>query len=80
MLCFLFFPFILPFLILKFVIRLVFGLLMLPFIMLFVAGVILFAVFSALFAVFIPLLPFFLVGLAIWALMRHSRAASAYPN
>jgi hypothetical protein len=80
MLCLLFFPFLLPFILLRFAFRLVFGLLMLPFIMLFVAAVVVFAVASALFAVFIPLMPFALVILAIWALTRHSRAASAYPN
>jgi hypothetical protein len=58
----------------------VFGLLMLPFIMLMVAGALIVAVFSVLFAVFLPLMPFALVVLAIWAIMRHSRAASAYPN
>ena len=60
--------------------RLVFGLLMLPFIMLFVAAVIVFALVTAMFAMFLPLMPLVLVALAIWALMRHSRAASAYPN
>ena len=77
---FLFFPFLLPFYILRFAFRLVFGLLMLPFIMLMVAGIIVFAVFAALFAIVMPLMPFVLVALAIWALMRHSRAATAYPN
>jgi len=80
MLCLLFFPILLPFYLLRFVFRLVFGLLLLPFIMLIVAGVILMAVFGVVFALFAPLMPFVLVGLAIWALMRHSRAASAYPN
>jgi hypothetical protein len=80
MLCFLFFPFLLPFIVLRFVFRLVFGLLMLPFIMLLVAAVVVFAAASALLALFIPLMPFALVILAIWALTRHSRAASAYPN
>ena len=80
MFCLLFFPFLLPFIILRFVFRLVFGLLMLPFIMLFVAGIVVFALLTAAFAMFLPLMPFALVALAIWALMRHSRAASAYPN
>src|ERR1051325_9197962 len=80
MFCLLFFPFLLPFLVLRFVFRLVFGLLMLPFIMLFVVGAVLFALFSVFFAMFIPLMPFVLIALAIWALTRHSRAASAYPG
>ena len=80
MLCLLLFPFLLPFYILRFAFRLVFGLLLLPFILLIVAGAIVFAVVSVLFAVFLPIMPFALIVLAIWALMRHSRAASAYPN
>ena len=76
----LFFPFVLPFLILRFVFKLVFGLLMLPFVLLMVVFGILMAVVGVLFAVSIPLLPFVLIALAIWALTRHSRAASAYPN
>jgi hypothetical protein len=80
MFCLLFFPFLLPFLVLRFAFRLVVGLLMLPFIMLFVAAIVVFALLVAAFAMFLPLMPFVLVALAIWALMRHSRAASAYPN
>ena len=80
MFCLLFFPFLLPFIILRLVFRLVFGLLMLPFVLLIVVGAILFAAFSVVAAVFLPLMPFVLIGLAIWALTRHSRAASVYPN
>jgi len=80
MFCLLLFPFLLPFYILRFVFRMMFGLLMLPFILLFVAGAVLFLVATALFAAFIPLMPFALVALAVWALMRHSRAATAYPG
>ena len=80
MFCLLFFPFLLPFIILRFVFRLVFGLLMLPFVLLIVAGAILFAAFSVVAAVFLPMMPFVLIGLAIWALTRHSRAATVYPN
>ena len=80
MFCLLFFPFLLPFIILRLVFRLVFGLLMLPFVLLIVAGAILFAAFSVVAAVFLPLMPFVLIGLAIWALTRHSRAATVYPN
>ncbi len=80
MFCLLFFPFLLPFYIFRLVFRLVFGLLMLPFVLLIVAGALFFAFFSVLAALFVPLLPFALIGLAIWALMRHSRAATVYPN
>jgi hypothetical protein len=80
MFCLLFFPFLLPFYILRFVFKLVFGLFMLPFIFLIVAGALLVAFFSVVAAVFMPLVPFVLIGLAIWALMRHSRAANVYPN
>ena len=80
MLFLLFFPFLLPFYILRFAFRLVFGLMLLPFILLMVAGVIIFTMFSVVFAMFMPLMPFVAVALIVWALTRHSRAASAYPN
>jgi uncharacterized membrane protein len=38
------------------------------------------AVFGVIFALAMPLLPFILIGLAVWALTRHSRAATAYLN
>ena len=76
----LFFPLILPVLILRFVFKLVFGLLMLPFVLLMVVFGILMAVLGVLFALSIPLLPFVLIALAILALTRHSRAATAYLN
>jgi hypothetical protein len=84
MFCFLagilFFPIVLPFLILRFVLKLVFGLLMLPFVLLMIVFGIVMAVFGVLFALAIPVLPFVLIALAILALTRHSRAATAYPN
>ena len=80
MFCLLFFPFLLPFFILRFVFRLVFGLFMLPFIFLIVVGALIFAFFSVVAALFVPLLPFALVALAVLALTRHSRAATLYPN
>ncbi len=80
MFCLLFFPLLLPFYLIRLVLRLVFGLFMLPFIFLIVAGALLFAFFSVVAALFVPLLPFALIALAVWALTRHSRAASAYPN
>ena len=80
MFCLLFFPFLLPFYILRLVFKLVFGLFMLPFVFLIVAGALFFAFFSVVAALFMPLMPFVLIALAIWALTRHSRAATAYPN
>ena len=80
MFCLLFFPFLLPFYIVRLVFKLVFGLFMLPFILLIVVGALFFAFFSVVAALFIPLLPFVLIALAVVALTRHSRAASVYPN
>ena len=80
MFCLLLFPFFLPFLILRLVFKLVFGLFMLPFIMLIVVGALIVAFFSVVMALAVPLFPFALIVLAIWALTRHSRAASVYPN
>jgi hypothetical protein len=80
MFCLLFFPFLLPFFIMRLVFKLVFGLFMLPFVLLIVVGALVVAAFSVVAALFLPMLPFVLIGLAIWALTRHSRAASVYPN
>ena len=41
---------------------------------------VLLAVFGVLAAVFAPLVPLVCIGLGIWALTRHSRAATAYPG
>jgi hypothetical protein len=84
MFCFLasilFFPLVLPFLILRVVFKLLFGLLMLPFVVMMVLFGVAMAVMGVFFALAIPLLPFILIALAIWALTRHSRAATAYLN
>ena len=76
----LFFPFILPVLILRFVLKLLFAVLMIPFVLMMVLFAIAMAVFGVLFAVSLPLLPFFAIAAIIWILMRLSRAATAYPN
>jgi hypothetical protein len=76
----LFFPLVLPFMILRFVFRLIFGLLMIPFVVMMVLFGVAVAVFSVFFALALPLLPFVLIALAVWALTRHSRAATAYLN
>ena len=84
MFCFLasilFFPLVLPFLILRVVFKLLFGLLMLPFVLIMVLFGVVLAMFGVLFALVMPLLPFILIALAVWALTRHSRAATAYLN
>lgn len=67
----------LPFLLLRFVIKAVVGLVLLP-VMLVVAvivGAALLFAFSM--AVLLPLSPFLLLGLLVWALTRNSRAAIA---
>jgi hypothetical protein len=76
----LFFPLVLPFLILRFVFKLVFGLLMIPFVVMMILFAVAMAVFGVFFALAMPLLPFVLIALAVWALTRHSRAATVYLN
>ena len=76
----LFFPIYLPFLLLRFIVKLAFGLVLLPFVLLMVAFGLLMAAVAVTFAVLTPLVPFVLVALVLIALMRHSRAASAIPN
>ena len=74
----LFFPLVLPFLILRVVFKVIFGLLMLPLVLMMIFFGIAMAVFGVLFALALPILPFVLIALAVWALTRHSRAATAY--
>ncbi|HMF13908.1 MAG TPA: hypothetical protein VKE94_16435 [Gemmataceae bacterium] len=74
------FPLVLPFLILRVVFKVIFGLLMLPFVLMMVFFGIAMAFFGVLFALAMPLLPFVLIALVVWALTRHSRAATAYLN
>ena len=73
----LFFPIYLPFLLLRFVIKLILGLVLLPFVLLMVVFGLLMAVT---FAFLTPLVPLAVVALVLVALTRHSRAASAIPN
>jgi hypothetical protein len=75
-----FFPFVLPFLLLRFIFKLVFGLLMLPFILLMVGFALVMAAMAVTLAVLTPLVPFALVALVLFAITRHSRAASAIPS
>ena len=68
--------FLLPFLLLKVMIRAIFGLLMLPIILL-----VMFVVFAALalgfaMAVLVPLSPFLLIAFIVYAVTRNSRAAT----
>jgi hypothetical protein len=77
----LFFPVILPFLILRFVFKLLFALVMVPFVLLVVAGALFMAFAGVMLALLSPLLlPLAFVALLIWAVTRHSRAASALPG
>ena len=76
----LFLPFailLLPFLLLRLVIKAAVLLFVVPFVLLatlFAVGMALIAVF---FAILAPLLPFVVVGLIVWAVMRASRPAYA---
>ena len=78
--CLVFGVLFLPFLILRMVLRVAFGLVLLPFVLLIVVGALFFALFGVVAALFMPLMPFILIALAIWAITRHSRAATVYPN
>jgi hypothetical protein len=70
----------LPFMLLRVVLKLVVGLLVIPI----VIGAMLFAFVMAgaaiVFGLLLPLAPFALVALVIWALTRHSRAATVIPG
>jgi hypothetical protein len=76
----LFFPIVLPFLILRFVLKLLFALVMVPFVLFIVAGALFMAFAGVMLALFTPLLPLAFVALLIWAFTRHSRAASVIPG
>ena len=76
----LFFPIVLPFLILRFVLKLLFALVMVPFVLFVVAGALFMAFAGVVLALFTPLLPLAFVVLLIWAITRHSRAASVIPG
>ena len=76
----LFFPIVLPFLILRFVIKILFAVLMVPFVLMIVTGALLMAFAGVMFALLTPLLPLAFVALVIWALTRHSRAATVIPG
>ena len=84
MLCLLFgillFPIVLPFLILRFVLKLLFTIVMVPFVLLMVVGALFLAFAGVLLALFSPLLPLAFVALIIWAITRRSPAASAIPG
>jgi len=76
----LFFPIVLPFLILRFVLKLLFAIVMVPFVLFIVAGALFMAFAGVLLALFSPLLPLAFVALLVWAITRHCRAASAIPG
>ena len=67
----------LPFLLLRAVIKLTFLLVLAPIIAIVAVGALLVAGFALVFVLLLPLLPFALVGLFIWAIVRASRPAYA---
>jgi len=67
----------LPFLLLRAVIKLTFLLVLAPIIAIVGVGALLLAAVAIFFALLLPLLPFALVGLFIWAIVRASRPAYA---
>ena len=75
-----FFPIVLPFLILRFVLKLLFALVMVPFVLFVVAGALFMAFAGVMLALFSPLLPLAFIALIIWAITRRSRAASVIPG
>ena len=60
--------------------KLLFAIVMVPFVLFIVAGALFMAFAGVVLALFSPLLPFAFVALLIWAITRHSRAASAIPG
>jgi len=76
----LFLPFailLLPFLLLRLVIKAAVLLFVVPFVLLATLFAIGMAVIAVFFAILAPLLPFVVVGLIVWAVMRASRPAYA---
>ena len=67
----------LPFLLLRAVIKLTFLLVLAPIIAIVAVGALLAAGFALFLVLLLPLLPFALVGLFIWAIVRASRPAYA---
>ena len=79
MFCLLLLPLFLPFLILRILIKATVALVMLPFVLL-VAGIgLAFAAFAVSLAVLIPLMPFFLIALIVWALIRATSRPVVHP-
>jgi hypothetical protein len=70
----------LPFLLLRALIKLSLLLVLAPIIAIVTVGALLFAGFALFFVLLLPLLPFALVGLFIWAIVRASRPAYALKN
>jgi hypothetical protein len=73
------FPFFLPFLLLRVLIKTTLALVMLPFVLL-VAGIgVAFAIVAASVAILLPLAPFALVGFCVWLLFRHISRPVVHP-
>lgn len=70
----------LPFLLLRAVVKLTLLLVLAPMIVIVTVGALLLAGFALFFVLLLPLLPFALVALVIWAIVRSSRPAYALRN
>jgi hypothetical protein len=66
----------LPFILLRLVLKTVFGLIMLPIVLMIAFIGIALAVLAVSFAVLVPLMPFVVIGACVWLLTRSSRAAT----
>ena len=67
----------LPFIILRLILKAVFGLIMLPIALVIGFIGVAVALVALSFALLIPLLPFIIIGFCVWLLTRNSRAATA---
>jgi hypothetical protein len=69
--------FLLPFLLLRLALKVLMAVIVLPFVLVFAFVGVLLACLALAFALLAPLLPFAVIALLIYALMRHSPAATA---
>lgn len=71
----------LPFLLLRIAIKTTVALLVLPFVLLIVLACLVFGMMAVVFAALLPLLPFAVIGLCLWVMIKpRSRAASVIPG
>ena len=67
---------VIPFLLLRFVLKAVVAVIMLPFALIVAAVGVVFAAMAVALAIIVPLIPFALIGLGIWALVQMARPRS----